>query len=303
MRIKQYIIFLMGTVIIASSCRKEEALPPLENIPGLGGDLWVKGPIDFWIRDTLTIPYNIAVKYKWDQAEVDLDKTLVPPKEEQVIPVLSAMNRAWIQPFIAEAGLPFFKNISPKFFVLVGSPGYQGTAIKLGEAEGGRKVTLYNVNQFRIKGMPGYVLSDTVNVLETFKTIQHEFAHILDQNVKVPITFSASSANSYTADWLNVTDLEAKNEGFISKYANSSKTEDFAEMVSIMLAYGRTYFDNYVNSITYTGTTPNGTTAVQAKARLKEKEAAVVAYFKQAWNIDFYSLQSRIRAAITSLLY
>jgi substrate import-associated zinc metallohydrolase lipoprotein len=303
MRIKQYSLFLVAAIVFTSSCRKEDALAPLENIPGLGGDAWIKGPIDFWIRDTLTIPYNIAVKYKWDQAEVDLDKTLVPPKEEQVIPTLSAINRVWIKTYIAEAGLPFFEKITPKFFVLVGSPGYLNGAIKLGEAEGGRKVTLYNINAFRIKGMPGYNKAiDSAVVFETFKTIQHEFAHILDQNVKVPVTFSASSAVGYTSDWLNVTPQEAQNEGFISKYGNSSKAEDFAEMVSIMLVYGKESFDNYVNGINYTGTTPNGTTAVQAKARLKDKEAAVVAYFKQAWNIDFYSLQAKTRAAMNSLL-
>jgi substrate import-associated zinc metallohydrolase lipoprotein len=303
MQLKKYGVFLLATLFMVAACRKEEKLPPLENIPGFGGDQWVKTAIDNWIYDTLTLPYNISVKYKWDQGELpgDFNKTLVPPKEEQVIPLLSAINRAWIQPYITEAGLPFFRDLAPKFFVLVGSGAYQSGAIKLGEAEGGRKVTLFTVNEFRVRGMPGYVLPDTTNVLRTFKTIQHEFAHILDQNVQVPISFSASSASSYTSDWLNVTASEARNEGFITPYANSSKGEDFAEMVSIMLVYGKPYFDSYVNSITYTGTTPNGTTAVQAKARLKEKEAAVVAYYKQAWNIDFYNLQSRIRGAITSL--
>jgi substrate import-associated zinc metallohydrolase lipoprotein len=300
---KHYSFFLVAAIVFISSCKKEDALPPLENIPGLGGDTWIKGPIDFWIRDTLTIPFNIAVKYKWDQGEVDLDKTLVPPKEEQVIPVLSSINRVWIKTYIAEAGLPFFEKITPKNFVLVGSPGYLKGAVKLGEAEGGRKVTLYNINAFRIRGMAGYNKAvDSANVFETFKTIQHEFAHILDQNVKVPVTFSASSAVGYTSDWLNVTETEAKNEGFISPYGNSSKAEDFAEMVSIMLVFGKDNFESYVNSITYTGTTPNGTTAIQAKARLRDKEAAVVAYFKQAWNIDFYSLQTKTRAAMNSLL-
>ena len=103
-------------VIIASvffaSCKKEAPLPPLEDIPGLGGDTWVKGPIDYWIYDTLTAPYNIAVKYKWDQGEIDLDKTLVPPREEQIIPVMGSITKVWINTYVAEAGLLFFKNIA-----------------------------------------------------------------------------------------------------------------------------------------------------------------------------------------------
>jgi substrate import-associated zinc metallohydrolase lipoprotein len=295
--------FLMGTII--TSCKKEEALGSVDNIPGLGGDTWTPGAIDKWIFDTLTVPYNIAVKYKWDQGELkdDFNRVLVPPKEEKIIPAMGAIKQAWINPYITEAGSLFFKNISPKFFVLVGSPAYVRGAVKLGSAGGGRKVILYDINDFRIKGMPGYVLSDTENVKQVFHTIHHEYAHILDQNIKVPVEFRQSSASSYTSDWLNVFAQEATNEGFISQYAISAADEDWAEMVSLMLVEGRDWFDQYVNSIIYTGTTPNGTTAAIAKARLRQKEAAVVSYFKQAWNIDFRSLQSRSKTAINSLLY
>ncbi len=291
--------------IFVTSCKKEDPLGSVDNIPGLGGDTWVSGPIDKWILDTLTVPYNIAVKFKWDQGELqaDFNRVLVPPKEEKIIPLMGAIKKAWINPYITEAGLLFFKNISPKFFVLVGSPAYVRGAVKLGTAEGGRKVTLYDVNDFRIKGMPGYVLSDTDNVKQVFNTIHHEYAHILDQNIKVPIEFSQSSASSYTSDWLNVFPDEAKNEGFISQYAISAKGEDWAEMVSLMIVEGKAWFDQYVNSINYTGTTPNGTTAAVAKARLRQKEAVVVSYFKQSWNIDFRSLQARSKTAINALLY
>ncbi|MEJ7681655.1 MAG: putative zinc-binding metallopeptidase [Segetibacter sp.] len=275
----------------------------VDNIQGLGGDTWVKGAIDNWIYDNLTVPFNIGVKYKWDQSEVDLDKTLVPPMEEKVIPVMGAIKEAWVNTYVAEAGDLFFKNISPKFFILVGSPAYERGAVKLGTAEGGRKVVLYNINSFRTKGMPGYMQSDTGTVIEMFHVIQHEYAHILDQNIKVPIEFSGPSASSYTSDWLNVSEQDALYEGFITQYSISGKDDDWAEMVSEMLVHGKPWFDNLVNSINYSGTTANGITAEQAKARLRQKEASVVSYFKQAWNIDFYSLQARTKAAINNLIY
>lgn len=299
------ILTALSLAIIIASCYKEDELGSVDNIPGLGGDTWTPGPIDKWIVDNLTTPYNIGVKYKWDQGELqdDFNKQLVPPKEEKVIPIMDAIKQAWINPYIDEGGIMFFKNISPKFFILVGSPAYLNGAIKLGTAEGGRKVTLYDVNNFRIKGMPGYVLSDTDNVKRVFATIHHEYAHILDQNIKIPIEFSQSSASSYTSDWLNVTPGEARNEGFISQYAISGKDEDWAEMVSLMLVEGRAWFDQYVNGINYTGTTANGTTAAVAKARLRQKEASVVNYFKQAWNIEFYNLQLRSKFAVNALIY
>lgn len=305
MKISKPFFFLLSLAFFSSSCKKEDPLVTAENIPGLGGDIWAKGAIDNWINDNLTVPYNIAVKYKWDQSELqaDMNKTLVPPMEEKVIPVMSAIKTAWIDTYIAAAGDLFFKNISPKFFVLVGSPAYERGAVKLGTAEGGRKVVLYNINSFRIKGMAGYVPDDAGTVIEMFHTIQHEYAHILDQNIKVPVEFSAPSARSYTSDWLNLNPQETLNEGFISQYAISGKAEDWAEMVSIMLVEGKPSFDQLVNSINYTGITANGTTAEEAKARLRQKEASVVSYFKQAWNIDFYSLQAKTKTAIDGLLY
>ncbi|MCW3088953.1 MAG: hypothetical protein JWP81_22 [Ferruginibacter sp.] len=305
MKTIKIIIIALSLGIVVSSCNKEDALGSVDNIPGLGGDAWTAGTIDKWILDSLTTPYNIAVKYKWDQGELqaDFNKNLVPPKEDNIIPMMSAIKKAWVSPYVAEAGLLFFKNISPKFFILVGSPAFERGAIKLGTAEGGRKVILYDVNDFRTKGMPGYQLSDTDVVKQVFHVIHHEYAHILDQNIKVPIEFSQSSARAYTSDWLNVTATEAKNEGFITQYAISSKEEDWAEMVSIMLVEGKGWFDQYVNSINFTGTTPNGTTAAMAQARLRQKEAALISYFKQAWNIDYRSLQARSKAAINALLY
>ena len=297
--------FVLSLGAFFTSCKKEDALGNVDNIPGLGGDTWASGPIDKWIYDTLTVPYNIGVKYKWDQFELNnyFDKTLVPPKEEQVIPVMSSIKKVWIDTYISEAGNLFFKTISPKFMVLVGSPIYVRGAIVEGFAEGGRKIVLSNINNFRIKGMPGYTTADTDVVIRMFHVIHHEYSHILDQNIKVPIEFSGSSANSYTSDWLNVSDNQALNDGFITPYAQSSKDEDWAEMVSLMLVQGKPWFDNLVNSINYTGTTANGLTAEQAKARLRQKETTVVSYFKQAWNIDFYNLQAKTKAAINALLF
>lgn len=305
MKALRILLVTLSLGIFIASCEKEENLGNVDNIPGLGGDAWVQGPIDKWLYDTFTVPFNIAIKYKWDQGELNqfLDKTLVPPKEEQVIPVMRAVQKAWINVYVEEAGMSFFKNISPKFFYLLGSGIYVRGGLVVGTAEGGRKIVLTNLNAFRTKGMPGYVPSDTNNVKEVFKTIHHEYGHILDQTVKFPLEFSQSSASSYTSDWLNVSYQDAQDEGFISQYAISKADEDWAEMVCIMLVEGKDWFDDYVNSINYTGTTANGTTAAVARARLRQKESAVVSYFKQAWNIDFYSLQARSRAAVNALIY
>lgn len=293
-----YILLCALTMLIA--CDKDDP-GNVDNIPGLGGDTWEPGPVDIWIRDSLTTPYNISAKYKWDQGELDFNRTLTPPKEEKIIPVLSAIRKVWIDNYVAVAGELFMKRYSPKFFVLVGSPSYNtdGT-ITLGTAEGGRRIVLYVLNEFRTKTMSGYVPNDSFNVKEMFHTIEHEFGHILHQNILYTPDFKRVSAGMYTSNWNNVSNTMANRDGFITAYAMSAPDEDFVEMISIMLVEGRRGFDELVNGIT--GTSPNGISAEEAKNRLRQKETFVVNYFKDNWNIDFYNLQARTRASVIQLI-
>lgn len=285
------VLFLFALVALAS-CDKEDDLV-VDDISGLGGDVWAEGPIDKWINDSLTTPYNITAKYKWDQSELPLNRSLVPPREDKIIPVLSSIRRAWINPYIAEAGDVFFKKYAPKFFALVGSASYNpdGTIV-LGTAEGGRKVLLYVLNDFRIKGMAGFTPSDSLNIKRMFNTIHHEFAHILHQNVMYPEDYKRISVGLYTANWNNVSTPEARATGFITPYSMSSPDEDFVEMIATMLVEGKAGFDKIINSIADPA----------ARSILRQKEAMVVAYFKQVWNVDFYRLQTRTRASIETMI-
>lgn len=289
-------------VMLFFSCKKSENLGSVDDIPGLGGDVWDKGPIDNWIYSNLTKPFNISVKYKWDQFELELNKNLVPPKEEKIVPVMEAVKKVWIDTYIAEAGDVFMKTYCPKFFVLCGSASWNtdGT-ITLGTAEGGRKIVLYVLNDFRTKAMPDYRASDSMGIKQMFHTIEHEFGHILHQNVLYPDDYKRITPGFYTANWNNVSDNAARRDGFVTAYSMSAPDEDFVEMISMMLTEGRAGFDKIVNSIP-AGSSQNGITQADAKAKLRKKEAMVVAYYKDVWGMDFYRLQSRVRAAVDSLI-
>lgn len=294
--------FVLLLAVSLFSCKKEDSLPDVNNIPGLGGDTWAKGPIDNWVYDSLTVPFNIAVKYKWDQFELTLNKTLVPPDEANIIPILSAVKKVWIDSYVAEKDSLFIKKYAPKFFVLCGSASWNNDGtITLGTAEGGKKVVLYVVNSFKTKNMPGYVPADSAQIIQQFHTIQHEFGHILHQTVMYPLDYKKISVGLYTTNWNNVSDMQALQDGFITPYSMSNPDDDFVDMIATMLVEGKAQFDKKVNSIT--GVSPNGTTADVAKANLRKKEAMVVEYFRTVWGINFYSLQARSRAAVESLLY
>ncbi|MCW3467603.1 zinc-binding metallopeptidase [Chitinophaga nivalis] len=291
------------TLCLLVACSKQDNLGDVEDIPGLGGDTWVKGPLDKWLYDSLTVPYNIAVKYKWDQFEFELDKTLVPPKESQVIPVMKAVKKVWMDTYIAAAGELFFKRYCPKFFILSGSASWnENGTITLGTAEGGRKVVLYLVNDFRTKDMEGYQPEDAARVKQVFRVIEHEFAHILHQQIMYPVTFRQISKGLYTANWNNISNAKANRDGFVTAYAMASYDEDFAEMIATMLVEGRDGFDRIVNSIP-PGFSANGISQAEARSRLRAKEAQVVSYYQTIWQMDFYRLQARTRNEIVRLLY
>jgi len=275
---RNYIVWLALVLVLAQGCKKtDENLD--RQIVGLGGDTWPQSTLDNWLFTTFTQPYNISVKYRWDGTEYDNSRTLVPAKIENVQPLMEMVRNAWIDPYTAEIGQDFIKTYAPKNYVLVGSVQYNsGGTVTLGEAEGGIKVTLFNVNNF---------LNTDRNVAKrVLKTIHHEFTHILNQTTSYQKEFPLITPAGYTADWNNSSVFAAN--GFITQYAQAAPGEDFAEMVSIMLTEGKQGYEAILRA------NPS-TTAV---AQIRKKEDLVVSYFKQVWNIDVYALQNRVQAAL-----
>jgi len=277
---KLHYILLACSLTVASCSKDDDNLD--KEIVGLGGDSWEKTAIDNWLYDNFTKPFNIDVKYRWDGTEVDISKNMVPPKVEQVQPLMSVVRNAWIDPYVDQAGDVFIKKYSPKQYVLVGSLQYNTNGTyTLGEAEGGNKVTLYNVNNFKPQ--------ERSVVQRVLKTIHHEFTHILNQNSSYPKEFPLVSPAGYTSDWNSSTNAAYLQTGFITQYAQAAPGEDFAEMVSIMLTQGRSGYETLLK-------TPD--TKVEL---IRQKEAIVVTYFKQAWNINFSELQTKVQKAINTV--
>ncbi|QCR25002.1 putative zinc-binding metallopeptidase [Pontibacter sp. SGAir0037] len=274
------IFLLLMCTAMAASCSEDEELD-ISQID-FNPNNWESGELDKWLHSNFVVPYNIEVKYRFDRYEVPLDRVLAPVREDKVIPVMETIKYTWIDPYEAEGGSTFIKKLSPKQFVLVGSASYNDNGtITLGTAEGGRKVVLFVINNFD-KTAKG-------EVRQMLHTIHHEFAHILHQTVMYPQSYRTISTG-YTASWNDYSLAEARARGFISQYARSNPDEDFVEMVSIMLIEGRAGFNAIVNS-----------SPAEAQPLLRQKEQIVVQYFKDAWNIDFYSLQTRTQTAINTL--
>lgn len=280
------VLALLCSAVLATSCTKDEEFDPNRVIIGLGGDNTEMNEIDKWIWENVTRPYNIEVKYRWDRSELDYDKTLVPIDEDKVIPAIKALKRAWIEPYDLILGQEFIRAYAPKKYVFVGSLKYNGTTNTLGEAEGGRKIVLYRMNEF--------THSDEELVRAIIKTAHHEFTHNLNQKIKYPLEFEEITPSGYEASWTNTSDEKACRLGFISNYASSSPTEDFAEMVGRICSFGRSYIEariaqaeNYWKS--YNPTVDNAVVmSYDPAAALRTKEAMMCDYMDNVWGINMY---------------
>ncbi|GAO43929.1 substrate import-associated zinc metallohydrolase lipoprotein [Flavihumibacter petaseus] len=290
MKSVQYLFLLLIAGLAGlSSCKKDNVSGNADDIPGLGGDEWVNGPVDDWLFTNYTQVYNVDVKYKWSQTELsELNKFVVPVDEAQVIPVMTAIKDIWVTPYEQEAGGNFMKQYMPRFIILFGSPSYNSDgSFTLGQAEGEGRILLFDLNNFRSKGMPGYEPVDSLTVKEMFHTIEHEFGHTLHFNIMYPVEFKTITGG-YTSNWNNNTNAQAREQGFISNYAMNGPDDDFVETIAFLLVEGQSWFQAMLATIE----------SDEGRTKLQQKAAMVEDYYHNAWNINFRSLQTRTRAAI-----
>ena len=274
---KKIIVFIFLVMMVLVGCTEEDNLGP-SIIDTAAPEL---SALDTWIRDNYTTPYNVEVKYKWDDSELENDKILVPPIVDNVQPFLEVMLNAWVNPYLQEGGTEFIKTYIPKLLVLVGSYNFNSDGtITQGQAESGKKVTIYELNYFD--------KADVARVKRQFHIMHHEFAHILHQTVMYPVEYKSLTPEGYTSTWYNFSIADANEEGFITNYAKLDPNEDFVEMIAVMLTNSREDWDAMIDGIT----------SEEAKTVLRVKESYVVNYFNQVWDIDIYALQQKINDAI-----
>lgn len=297
---------------LPTSCSKDEIKGSTDSILGLGGESYPKTEVDMWLMDNYTKNYNMEVKYRFNRFELDLNKMLVPIKEEIVIPVMEVVKKVWIDPYEAVAGSKFIKTLAPKSFVLVGSPQYNNGTITLGEAEGGRKIVIFRLNWYIVNPQTqAEVLSNKDLIQSMMKTVHHEFGHTMHQITLYPVEFSNITPSGYTSSWHNVDDDEAMRLGYISAYATANPNEDFVETLSRILVYGKAAFDNRVAQATaiYNDPAQNKGMTYDPGAALRAKETIVVKYLKEVWGIEMYDpapgvkgLETLVQEAINDLV-
>lgn len=262
---------LLSAVVLLGSCAGDEPLKDSQ----LDLSTPPKTALDNWIDTNYLLPYNINVQYKWNPNAVDNNRFLYPPIQAKVQPVLEIVQKIWLESYKAVAGPNFVKNIAPREFVLVGGVNLNTTGtITLGLAEGGKRITFFETDNVDKK--------NRANIKRFLRTIQHEYIHILNQTKPFDEKSMATiTPTGYSSAWYNTSDAVALEEGFLTAYAKSNINEDFAETAATILVSSKAEYAAILAAIV----------SPAARASIKSKEAIVVKYYKDAFNIDLYKLR------------
>ncbi|WHT37786.1 putative zinc-binding metallopeptidase [Myroides sp. mNGS23_01] len=253
-----------------SSCDKDNSLNK-ESV--LNTDEKEYTTLDLWLRSTFLFPYNISVDYEWNQYKVDNNRYLTPADPVNVQKVMKVVKKVWIDSYTEVTYPEFIKEYTNREFVLVGGVNLnkEGTQT-LGLADQGQRIVLFTVDLIDVTN---------VNQIRQFvHTIQHEYVHILNQKkIFDKEAYGEITPAGYDSNWQNYNDQSSRNQGFISAYSRSNVDEDFAEVTAAMLVDINAY-----------NTMVNGISNADGKAKIRAKEALVVDYYKNVWDIDFYEL-------------
>ena len=185
-------------------------------------------PLDTFVKVNFLEPYNMRYLYKLQDIGSDMDYNLTPCSYDQCVNLAVLNKYLWYDVYRDVVGDEFLKKFSPRVMHIIGSPAYNPTSgtIKLGTAEGGLKITLYNAESLKPEDL------DNLNEY-FFKTMHHEFSHILHQNVNYPQDFNLISSTFYNnAGWQDTPDSVVLGQGFVSRYASSQAREDWVEIIA-----------------------------------------------------------------------
>jgi substrate import-associated zinc metallohydrolase lipoprotein len=248
--------------------------------------------LDKYIDDNFTKEYNMAIRYLYSDNYLDPGQTVVPPKLENVIPMLDFMQNFWIDPYMEiDNGEIFFRKHVPAEIVFLGGRIFNDNGTEtLGTADAGARITFTDVNAIDETDLEWRELQ--------LQVVYHEFAHTVHQQYKLPTAFEDISPQGYTGggSWFTLTDEDALMRGFVSPYSTSSPNEDFAETVAFYL-FDTQFFENYITQVNDCQTS-DCVESNAGKVMLSKKLTAIKQHYLKVTNVDLDDLRKAVQARL-----
>ena len=286
---KMKLLMLLAVIALCTSCASDD--PSAESIfknETSASD----SEFDKWLSANYTEPYNIVFNYLYNDRLTNNSYNVVPASIEKSKAMAIMVKHIWLDAYVEAVGEQFMKENTFREFQLIGSGQYSSggsNEITLGYAENGIRVNLFRINELDIDNI--FVNQDApfrdrmqypmdLNYWY-FHTMHHEFCHILTQKKSYDTDFQTISAGQYhSVDWINVKDIDAGKEGFVTGYASSEYNEDFAEV-----------YANYVTLSDEGWNTVLTNAGAAGAAVIAQKLDMVKSYFQNTWGIDLDDLR------------
>lgn len=279
------LVVAIAALVSFVSCNNDTDLDHKSIFPD-GVDKTTQNEFDLWVLDNYTYPYNIQFEYRYSDKEAHVEYDVVPAEYDKSIAVAKLVKHLWVDAYNELMGRDFLRQYSPRMIQLIGSAEYKedGSEV-LGTAEGGMKIFLNKVNLLDLK-------KPDMSVIRFYyiKTMYHEFGHILQQTKNYSTDFNTISTDYQGPSWVNVGDYEANGDtealemGFISAYASSEPGEDFVEILSFYVVYGKEYWERILALA--------GTSGAE---KMLLKFALIKDYLKTKWDIDIDKLEQIVQ--------
>ena len=223
----QYFFLLCMIALGFAGCKDNEFTDTIFVDPVEDTEAYTKA-FDQWLKKHYTDKYNVEFLYKLDDSATDPNYNVVPVSLGKADTIAHLALYLWYDVYDSIVSPTFLRDYGPKMIQLIGSSminAAQGTE-KLGYAEGGNKITLLKINLME---------TNNVNQLNEyiFKTMHHEFAHILHQQKAYPKEFGQINPQDYDPNrWQDRADTTAWQLGYVSPYGSSQTREDFVETIA-----------------------------------------------------------------------
>ena len=275
-------------VLGLASCEKEVFGPSIFVDPVVDTTTYTY-EFDQWLYKHYTVPYNVEFRYRLDDNATDPNYNVVPVSMGMADTIAHLSLYLWYDVYDSVAPAGFLKENGPRIIQLIGSAminASQGTE-KLGQAEGGIKITLMKINLMETNNM------DQLNEY-IFKTMHHEFSHILHQKKTLPKEFEQLSSGNYNPDgWQYTSDAEAWQLGFASPYGSSQVREDFVEIIANYIVKT----DAQLNTM-FTTAEKNGKSG---RKILEQKIEICRTWLKEKWDLDLDALRAEVQTRQANL--
>ncbi len=317
------LIYLPLLSLVLWSCGEFDEISEKSVLPDVSVEEARRTPLDHYIEEHFTKPYNVDLIYRYAENEVPVEWKFVPATYDKSLEFASLVQHLYYEPFSKVTSVEFLRTYTPKKIKLLGSFGYSSNTgnVTLGLASAGVEVTFMGLNTLDTKPLQSEDEALRQSTLEKLnegylRTLYHEGAHTFHQKVPFSLEYTNLSFKDYQygrqfSYWKDVYEDENKNKstyqnakpsflyaGFISPYGSTNPNEDFAEMFSYCIMYSEADWEQVYKNADGKN---NESDAMTGKEIIIAKRKIIKKFIKDEFGVDIEDLRNEVQSRYPGL--